>query len=36
MDYFEVLRAPVEYIDEPGVFKNRPVLRINETPFFKG
>lgn len=35
MDYFEVLRAPVEYIDEPGVFKNRPVLRINETPFSK-
>ncbi len=35
MEYFEVLKAPVEYIDKPGVFKNRPVLRINETPFSK-
>lgn len=35
MDCFEVLKAPVEYIDRPGVFKNRPVLRIHETPFSK-
>lgn len=35
MKYFEVLEAPVEYIDKPGVFKDRPVLRVNETPFSK-
>lgn len=35
MKYYEVLEAPVEYIDKPGVFKDRPVLRIDETPFSK-
>lgn len=35
MEYYEVLKAPVEYIDRPGVFKDRPVLRVDETPFSK-
>lgn len=35
MEYFEVLSAPVEYTDKPGVFKDRPVLRIDKTPFSK-